>query len=310
MDFSQKTMLLRLSIGQWTAKKKDKNATEAVQARFHADSDSGQFQKILISPKYTKPIAETVSALRGFHDANTLPWLYAGWRIIPTRHHAEYMAGFRMRKADFFAKVADFISEYDSAKKRAQISLGSLYNPMEYPPAELLSERFRVDLTPQRFPDHDDWRADIADNEMEILRRQAMESTRAGLENAQREAWARLSESLATLAAKLKIPHGAKGPDNKALKNADGETGIFKGSFNAFLDLLEVLPALNLFEDPNLDAIIQETRERIGSQTEDAFRADSVGRIVTAAAADDILEKMAGFTGGGALSLKPQSVGE
>lgn len=310
MDFSKKTMLLQLSIGQWTTKRKDVNATAAVRREFSTDSDSGIFQKALVSPKYTKPITEAVSELRGWHDANTLPWLYAGWRIIPTRHHSAYMQGYRTRAAFFHKRVSDFLREYDSAKYQATTSLGGLFDPADYPPVDELRGRYYVELTPQPFPATADWRADLAENEMSIIRAKAEKTVRGGLQAAQGEAINRLFEALATLASKLKMQPGRKGADGKAERNADGETAIFRdGRLDSFRDLLETLPGLNLFDDPNFAALIAETDARLGDLEPETLRADPVARAMAAGAADDILAKMAGFTGGGPLSLKSQSVG-
>ncbi len=310
MDFERQTMLLRLSIGQWTAKKTDKAATVAVQSQFNASPESGAFQKVLIGAEYTDPISKATSALRGWHSSNSLPWLYDGWRIIPTRHHADYMAGYRPLKLSFSTAVGGFLGAYGTAKIRAETSLGALYNPLEYPGADILQSKFYCSLDPQPFPSITDWRTDLAAGEMTIIREKAEQSVKAGLIAAQSDAWERLRVSLASMANKLKMVHGETGPDGKALKNSDGDTAIFRdGRIDSFRELLDTLPGLNLFGDPDLDAIIQETRDRLGGLTAEGLRADTVGRIMAAGAADDILERMAGFTGGGALSINTEGRG-
>ena len=304
MDFERKTMLLKLSIGQFNPKKLDRSATAAVQSAFNADADAGNFQKILIAPRYLEPITRAISDLRGWHDANTLPWFYAGWRIIPTRHHGDYMTGYRTRKAYFHDKVSAFLREYDPARAQAARSLGALFNAAEYPDEIRIRSKYYCDLTPMPFPAVGDWRADIANGEMTVIREQAEESVRAALADAQAEAWARLHGALESMARKLSIPHDMKGPDGKAFKNAHGETGIIKGSLDAFRELLEVLPGLNLFEDPNLDAIISETVDLLGKTTAAEMREDPLIRALTGGVAADICQRMAGFMGDAPLNLK------
>ena len=99
MSLPEKALLVKLSISKWTARKYDKKASEATTTHFHADKESGRFHKQLVSKNVLKNIDVTVNIARSYFYTNTLPWSDEGWRILPTKHHMEFME--RMNKEGY-----------------------------------------------------------------------------------------------------------------------------------------------------------------------------------------------------------------
>ena len=82
---------------------------------------------------------------------------------------------------------------------------------------------------------------------------------------------------------------------------ADGGDGIkATGTFHDTLvsnvtELADILPGLNLAQDPALDAMARRLREDLASVDADTLRADPIVRADTAAAADAILRHVSDY---------------
>ncbi|MEI2420850.1 hypothetical protein V6O07_11305, partial [Arthrospira platensis SPKY2] len=79
----------------------------------------------------------------------------------------------------------------------------------------------------------------------------------------------------------------------------DDPKAIFRDStVNHLVELCELLPRLNVMDDPNLEAMRQEVEHKLAAYHPDDLRTNTTLRQTTAEAANDIAAKMAAFMGG------------
>ena len=73
MDLSDKAMLVRLTISQWSARKYDKSASQEIIVNHHAKPDAGRFNKLLVNQAEIKKIEKIANTARIYHYKVTLP---------------------------------------------------------------------------------------------------------------------------------------------------------------------------------------------------------------------------------------------
>lgn len=290
---STRAMLMDLSIHGWGARRRDRTVGYDVAERAGAEHDAGNYNKLLVPKSYIDPLTRQSARVRNIHKNFTLPWSDDGGpRILPTAMVSKYYGAMREVLADREKSVEGFLSCYMSLVNDAPRRLGTLYNSRDYPSQREMAKKFWVNLTPVPFPDSRDFRVDLNPGEVEKMRDDLDRRIDDAVAGISADLFGRLRDCIARIADRCAIPHGAKDPGGKSI-------GKFTDSMILNLrDLLDLLPGLNVTEDPDLCAIADVARVQLAGINPGTLRTDSTARTSAAAAAAAILEKMAGYIGG------------
>lgn len=278
---SEKAMLVRLSISQWTAKKYDKKATKEVLDNHSASADAGRFNKALVAQSAVKVISKIANEARTFHYANTLPWQDDGSRILPAANFSQYSGEMRKLRGKFEAIVSDFIDSYPSLVADARYNLNGLFNEADYPDQSKIASKygFEVDIMPM--PEAADFRVDLADEELFRIRADIGAKVQSATDKAMTDLWDRLYQAVSHMSAKLGEPDA-----------------IFRNSLvENLVELCDLLPRLNVTGDRALETMRQKVESSLCQHHPDTLRDSAAARQETAKSADDILSAMAGFIG-------------
>jgi hypothetical protein len=280
MELNEKAMLVNLTISQWTARTIDRKATWEVLEKNGASRDSGRFNKLLVELSSVKRYQRAVNEARTFHYENTLPWSDDGTRILPAANYLKYTAEMRSLKAQFQEAVDDFIQEFPALVKQAQRTLGGLFNPSDYPHPHTLRGKFALDTHFFPLPDRGDFRVQLGADEQKAIQDQITTRVNESVKAAMADTWQRL--------------HGAVKHMTEKLRDKDA---IFRDSLIGNIkELCDLLPKLNLTDDPNLTKAIEDAKGALADLDPQELREDEAKRRDAAQAADDILSKMAGYT--------------
>ena len=272
-SLSSRAMLVALNIRQWSARKFDKQATREVESSHNADN-AGRFNKLLIEPTALRDINHHAAALRDKHYATTLPWGESGERLLPADLYLSFQVDMQALKNRFDAAVRLFLTNYPRYAAAARTRLGSLYEPKDYPAAADLARRFGVDLTFSLVPDVKDFRVDIGD---EMAARIRDDVTRTVAQRQQ----AAMDDAL----------ERAKDLITRVRDRVTGDKVIIRDSLtDSIAEMVRVLPAFNLTNDPRVDEVVQALNNMMVSAN--GLRRSSGTRAAVAAEADDILRKM------------------
>ena len=287
MGLEDKGMLVRLSIGQWTAAKKDKTATAEVAVTHNSDVDMGNYRKALVAKEGLKIVQQVAGAARLFHLAQTLPWNDDGTRILPAANFMQYRDGISKLKSDFETAVQDVLSNYTAMIEDARRRLNGLFNQDEYPVLWELEAKyyFRVEFSP--VPISEDFRLTLTDGEETRIRQEITDRASRAAEQANRDAWKRLHETV------LRFVETLPGFD----PNASGkDRGTFRDSLvsNA-VELCDLLTRLNITNDPNLEAMRKEVEKKLTGYTAKTLREDDRTREAVTKDAKAILDAIAPF---------------
>jgi hypothetical protein len=281
MNITEKAMLVRLSISQWTARKFDLKATNHVISDYGAQKDSGRFNKLLVDIDAVKTYQRVANEARTFHYENTLPWGDDDSRILPAKNYLPYTKKMRKFKETFEKAVDEFVDLYPGLIDRANSNLNGLFNPADYPDSFNLKEKFKFSVGVSPVPDQGDFRVSLADDEVDQIKADIETMVKDSIAAAMRDAWDRLFQVVKHMADKLK--------DQKS---------IFRDSLVGNIqDLCDILPRLNITDDPNLKKVIRDVKSSLASLDPEVLRKHELDRKVAADQADGILKKMAAYMG-------------
>ena len=146
---TEKCILIKPSISQWTARKFDKKITKEVEDT-HNSKDIGRFNKILIAESSLKDIQKIANEARALIYSKTAPWLDDGYRICTTAIYFELTQEISEIKGRFDACTSKFIDNFPAYIEEARNRLNGTFNPADYPtPSELQRKfNFSVDFLP------------------------------------------------------------------------------------------------------------------------------------------------------------------
>lgn len=281
MKLNDKALLVQLSISQWNGRKFDKKATKEVANNHGISEFVGRYNKSLLPSQHLlKNVHQMSSTIRNEFYRNTLPWGIEGTYILPTSNYLSFMSDFRSRKADWDYLVDQFVVEYPSLKKTAQQSLGSLYDEADYPSADSMRNRFKMDMAVFPVP-ATDFRCEIGSAELTRIQQEVEGRVKDAASKAMSEVWQRLYDKVKHIADKLNDPNA-----------------IFRDSMleNA-RELCELLPRLNFTDDPDLESMRQMVEKQLVSNPAESLRSDPSLRRQKATEANSILDAMGTFMG-------------
>jgi len=281
-DLSSKAMLIKLSISQWSAKKTDKKASAEVQANHNAAAKSGRYNKNLVSKAAIQAVQKCANSARTFHYENSLPWNDSGFRILPAANFDKYSNGMRELHQEFDNAVRAFISDYPLYVDAAKAELGTLFDHADYPSDTVIFREFSFDTEIQPLPTAADFRVKLRDQDVQSIQHQISSTFNSNIEQANRSLWKRLYDATSHMADTL-----------------SKEDTIFRDSLIKNLcNLCDILPALNLTGDPQLEEMRREIETRLCTFEPQELRDNPAERSNAATEADAIAAMMSGYMGG------------
>jgi len=284
MNLNDRALLVQLAISQWSGRKFDRKASKRVADDFNTTTAAGRYNKVLLPGNDELAAVHSKSNLirAAFYD-NTLPWGLDGMQILPTANYLNFMTDFRKQKGEWELLVSNFLNEYEQLKWKAEYdakhSLGELYNPQDYPSLDELRLKFNIDLAIFPVPAND-FRVQIGSEELTRIQQEVEQRVSIAQSAAMREVWQRLYDRVKHIADKCADPKA-----------------IFRDTMmeNA-RELCDLLPRLNLTDDPNLETLRQEVESKLLHHP-DAIRNNPDLRRDTAAEAKKIMDAMGVFMG-------------
>jgi len=281
MDITKKAMLVRLSISQWTARKYDKNISDEVANEYHAGKDAGRYNKILIAQEAIKAIQKVVGEARKFHYENTLPWEDDGARILPATNFMDYSKEIRDYRQMFESEVKRFLDSYDTYVADARSRLNGMFKESDYPCKAELEQKYAFETSISPLPAGKDFRVSLQGSEIDKIRKSIEERVGLAQEAAMKDLWDRLYKVVDCMVERL------------SKKDA-----VFRDSLIGNVqDLVNLLPNLNLADDPSLEDMRRDVESKLCGYAPDTLRENPRARKKAADDAQAILDAMSGYMG-------------
>ena len=281
-SISSASMLVELGIGFWTGRKQDKRASEVDVAANKAQKGTARVTKSLLgSCDELDALGKFASNVRNVHYNSTLPWSDMGPRLLPTPRYFDYHKNMHTLQAEFFRMVDAFLATYDLEVAAAQAKLGDLFDVSEYPNVDELRCKFTFKFNYIPLPDAGDWRLDIGNDALEVLREQYTAHYTGQLTNAMNDIWKRLYETLSTLSRQLED----KSPDGKTPK-------IYTSVFERMKDILALMETCNMTGDANMQLMQRKLAVAFNGVTAEAVKDDAYLRRDTKQAIDAAIKAL------------------
>jgi hypothetical protein len=251
----------------------------------HAEDNAVRANKSLLG-EAIKPVQAAERAVRAAVNAPTLPWMDDGTRILKGAAFLAFTESMAEPIRGFDAAVDAFIAAYPEVQYEARRRLGDAYADGDFPPQGQLRERFGVKLTYLPVPSSDDFRVQLAAEEIAAVRRNAEDALRGTVNDAVRSLLDRLREPVAHMATRLRLFR----------RKADGRTQHpFRDTLvENVRAIVRLAPMLNLMDDPRIAEICADIERQLTAYDPDELRRSSRLRESVANQADDILRRMQG----------------
>jgi hypothetical protein len=280
-------LCLSFNMSCWEARRQDKKVNGEVAASHGTAAGVGRYNKDLLPDAAEhQAILKLRNAWRVWHYENTLPWGNDGSRVIHSMAFIDYTNEYRAYKHKFEQACEDFYARYPALVAEAEFKLNTLFNAADYPPVEIVKDRFDVRLNVYPMPNAEDFRIieGIPQEEVERLRSEAVSGIEEQVTTAVKELWGRLHSVVTAMQARLET-----GTDGKPLKFHDTLVSNIE-------DLLDKVPQLNLTGDDAITTMTQDMRALIKHQPA-TLREDVQVRNEVAAKARALAKRMACFVG-------------
>lgn len=279
MSIVNNCFVVSLHVNMWTGHRLDKAASTKVTQEAGAEEGAARVNKHLISKSDLTDITRTVSALKAFYYSKTLPWKDNGDRLLVRKQYHAVMLEFEKMKKEFDNAVEDFCTnKYPAARASAEFRMGKLFKEDEYPSVAEIRYKFGCRLELDAVTTAQDFRVSLDASEMERLQKEAEAAMERRIATAMGDVWGRLARALETYTDRLR---------------SDGR--LYGSTVEGLKEVVEILPDLNILNDPNLARIGQEIRNRIAGYDVEQIREDKVLRNQLADEAAQIMADMSGF---------------
>lgn len=278
---NERAVLVQLNLSMWTARKQDKRVTqEALDANNAADG-AGRFHKALL------PMCEALEnvhasgrEVRRFFYENTLDWGAEGTRILPSANYLTFASELRTRRDSWEHLTRVFLRGYEDFVQEAKRSLGSMFDPGDYPDTAAVAAKFRIAVNIMPVPETD-FRLELPEAELASLKQGVEARLVEAQQVAMRDIWQRLYDVVQKAHEKLAQPDA-----------------IFRDSLiENVRELCGILPKLNVMDDETLENMRLDALLSLGVAKPEALRLDPNLRSKKAAEAKAILDKMSGLFG-------------
>jgi hypothetical protein len=183
----------------------------------------------------------------------------------------KYSEEMRKHRATFEQAVNDFCANYDALVADAKLRLNGLFKQSDYPINIRGRFSWGIQITP--IPVGSDFRVNMSDSELSAIQNDIENRTQDAMQTAHADLYRRLIEAVGHMADKL-----------------DTKDAIFRDSLvDNVAELCELLPRLNVVDDPNLEKMRQQVERKLCANGPDVLRNNEPLRQQTARDASAIL---------------------
>jgi len=283
-----KAVLVELNISCWTPVVPDVSATADLHSLLQAGSEAGQYVKNLLPKAAFAPLRNLSQRIRRWHYELTLPWSDGGSRILPAMLQGKYADEFRDYAHQYRGVVDQQFSaeSYEYYKDQQRHKLGRMFNPTQYPSIEAVRSKYGIRVRYSPLPKSDDFRTHLGDN-LPSSRVDGMAQTLdERLESLGKESSEEINSRL-----RAQLQHFTR--TLKEYGKDDGKNRRLHASLLENLrELCDLIPGLNVFEDPVIEQARSEVVARITQRDIETLRDDEEMRKEVVADADEILKSL------------------
>ena len=218
--------------------------------------------------------------IRTFVRERTVPWKENGDRGLMRQMYMSFVEGFHDLERLWHNEVDHFIEHvYPSEVAKAEFRLVDAFKRDDYPHLNDLRSRFKLTLDLDAVAESEDFRVKLDDNTVASIQEQIKDATERRVHGVMVDVWERMATMVEHYVTRT-------GPDIERFH----ETTVTN-----LMDLIGLLPGLNLIGDPNLKEMGARLKQTLGGYDVKDLRKSLDTRAAARAEAQEILDSMRGF---------------
>lgn len=231
-------------------------------------------------------IGKCQADLRTWHYDHSVPWDESGYRMTHNSCLTELDDLYNKAQVEMSALVSTFLDNYERDLPSQKIKLGQLYDMVRFPRREHFRDRFKIERMELPVPSPgEDPRAGWSDDQKKEYQLHVEEQQRMSINGALINIASRISDEVGHVYEKTSGYTGAK-------------RGAFRDStIENCQRLADLIPALNINNDPTIEAIRVAINDKVCKYKPDEIRKDKGKLDEVRAASADILERIGVFSG-------------
>ena len=278
-------MLVYLNVSVGSFKKTDSKSARELIDQKGATTEALKAQKVLLGDcMELKEVQNYAAMVRTWNNQNTYPWKTSrGSRVLPGTYLEYYGAKVEEYRTEFYRLVGNFKGAYRNAVQAAQFSMAGFFDASDYPSESELDGLFRFDVDYDPLPHGGDFRVDLGRETNAYLREKYEEKANAQLTNILNHSWERLHQSLAVVVNQLRV---------KGVDGAEENGKLYESSFDAVIELCDMLEHFNVTNDPALDKMRRDLKMTMQGINVKDLKKDEAMRVDVRAELSDILGKI------------------
>ena len=247
MSLAENVVLVRLKISDYRGTITDYKTTEEIRAMKNAAHGANRAVKYLLKDNDNfRECASAVRALRTYNEKVTIPWEDGGLRALPVEQYFDYGEKMRDLRSRFESAKNGFVANLAALKEQDKARMGDLFDEADYPTPEQLEEMYRIDMHMVPLQNLEDIRVRIPEEEKAKMQRDCEDLFDEKLRNASQHLWERLYKAI-----------------KRMVENLEGNSRIYETMLGNITELVNLLPTLNIGNDPELAYMAREIEERI-----------------------------------------------
>jgi len=277
-------LLVEFNASVWTARKLDRGVTdEVIYEKGAGAKDAARVNKHLLAGRpELEVIQKHVGMIRTFVYDNTLPWSDAGPRLLPTVKFLIFNDRMAQFEDEFNGLVNRFVTIYPTIITAQAMALGDMFNRDDYPSDVEMAHKFSFRLNYLPVPKAGDFRVDVGNDAQDELQKRLARMADERIESAMKEARQRLKAHMDRMMERLKVEE----INGKVTKFRIHDSLIEGG-----LELCDILQALNLTKDPDLEAARIKLEKVLRSVDVDDLRKHDGARTEVRTQVAEIMDK-------------------
>ena len=277
-SISSSAMLVELNISVWTGRKFDKGVSQEIDTQKQTTTRAGNYSKRLFADE---PVFDAIQKFAGnsrtYHYHATMPWSDSGLRLLTTSMFFDYQREITAMEQEFDQLVETFLSSYDKLVLQSQMKLGTLFNQDDYPPVEMVRDKFKFSVKFAPVPEVGDWRVNVGQEAEAILKESYANYYQSNLESAYADVWERTHEALTRMSEKL----------------SGDKKQIFRDTLvSNVMDMVDLLEKFNVTGDTKMRAAKHKLESVMLGITPDALREDDYLRLDVKSKVDSLIKEL------------------
>ena len=251
---SEKALLVRLSVKHPSFAKTDKAVSLEVATSKNANKKAVRVIKTTIDTTHQsyKAVKTARGALYNTFASETAPWDEGGWRIIKAVGYDRFSEVIRTERDAFDIAKEDFKKVYPELVSQAPDRLGDMYDASLFPSVDDLDDLFYCDIEARPVPEAGDFRVAMSAEDKQKIATQIQHKNDQRVKEVTTDLFDRTYDVVSNMVQRLE----AFDPDKKGAK-------LYGSLVDNVRDIAELLPSLNVGEDPRLEQLAKEIGLRL-----------------------------------------------